>query len=152
MFCCFKIFNDYLIIDEYTLKLYLIIGCFLLTITIISVVFMSNNRSNLNLTHRVIISSYDPREKIGDKLLAQLIHNNENPNLPLNYQNFPLNHHGYLKADNKSRLVSIIRSSNIADRYKFGSSICNFYDKKTNQFPVVTTDMISVVLAAETIS
>jgi hypothetical protein len=113
---------------------------------------MSNNRSNLNLTHRVIISSYDPREKIGDKLLAQLIHNNENPNLPLNYQNFPLNHHGYLKADNKSRLVSIIRSSNIADRYKFGSSICNFYDKNTNQFPVVTTDMISVVLAAETIS
>lgn len=126
-------------------------GCFLLGIIIISIVLMSNNSNyNSRITHILTGEPYNPGDKIGHLLMAQLIHNNNNPNRPLNYQGFTSNHPGHLNTEKKIRLVSIIRSSSISDQYRYGSSIANFYIKDTNDFPAVTTEMIGIVLAAET--
>ena len=114
---------------------------------------MSNrNRFIDNLVQKETNKPYNRNNKIAHKLLAQSLHNIDNPDFPLNYQNFPTDHPGYLDTDSKTRLVSMIRFSTIAYKYRFGSSLPNFYVKNTNNYPVVTSDMIGVVLAAESVT
>ena len=112
---------------------------------------MSNNSNyNSRTTHILRSEPNNPGDKIGHLLIMQLIHNNANPNRPQNYQGFTSNHPAHLNTEKKIRLVSIIRSSRISDQYRYGSSVTNFYIKNTNDFPIVTTSIIGVVLAAET--
>jgi hypothetical protein len=78
-----------------------------------------------------------------------LLHNNENPSEKLDYRNFPTEHTGYLDERSKMRLVSILRSSPIADHYRFGSSVGSIYLRGTNTHPNVSPEMLGVVLAVE---
>ena len=112
----------------------------------------SNYNANTNFLGSTAGETSNPRQKLSIMLIAQLLHNNANPNRPLNYQGFPLNHPGYLDNEKKTKLVSIIRSSTISDQYRFGSSINNFYIKHTYNYPVITPEIIGTVLEVESLS
>lgn len=139
-------------VNKDNLNEWLIVGCFLLGITVIYIVLMANNSQFDYLSH--LRSAADeinnPRSDLTGKLLAQLIHNNNNT--PLTYQNFPSDHPGHLSLHKQTILVSIIRSSSIADEFRYGSSLGKFYIKNTHRHPTVTPEMIGVVLEAESSS
>jgi hypothetical protein len=125
--------------------------CILVALVFLSIFFMENNP---NLTNKSTISSrtsrsYWDRNKISGKLLSQLLHNNDHPHEKLDYRNFPVGHSGHLDEQSRMRLVSILRSSPIADHYRYGSSIGNMYLRGTNTHPNVSPEMIGVVLAVE---
>lgn len=148
-------------IDSYTFKLdnyifneWFIVGCFLGAIIVTIILLMANNsRSNyIDLTDDTADEPSNNRYIITHKLVAQLGHNNENPRQPLNYKDFPSNHPGYLNLEQRIRLVSIIRSSIMADEFRFGSSLGTFYIKNTYKKPFATPEMIGVVIHGESIS
>lgn len=129
----------------------LIMGCFLLGIIIMIILLMTNNsRSNsIDTTQREQNESGNSSTKLTNKLLSQLIHNSNNSVQPLTYQNFPTNHPGYLDLSLRIKLVSIMRSSILADQYRYGSSVGTIYIKNSNDHPTVTPEMAGVVLSAE---
>lgn len=147
-----QINNSYLLnINEDSFNQSLIVGCFLLGLLTINILLMSNNSrsNNISSTHNVENEHHNPRCDLTSKLLAQLIHNNGNTGQPLTYLSFPSNHPGYLNLEARIRFVSIIRSSSLADRYRFGSSLGTLYIRGTHDHPHVSSDMIGVVLNAE---
>jgi hypothetical protein len=83
------------------------------------------------------------------KLLRQLIHNTNNSRQVYTYNNFPLNHPGHLNLELRIKLVSIMRSSILADQFRYGSSSGIIYIKNTYRHPIVTPEMAGVVLSAE---
>jgi hypothetical protein len=103
--------------------------------------------NRISLTSNAANESNNPRSDLTSKLLAQLIHNNNY--VPLTYRNFPSDHPGHLNLERQIRFVSIIRSSSIADEFRFGSSLGKFYVKNTNRHPTITTEMVGIVLRAE---
>lgn len=127
-----------------------IVGCFLLGNIVIVILLMANNsRSNdLSFTHNVDESNNSSYDLTG-KLVAQLLYNNTNFTQAKNYLSFPLDHPGHLDLERRIRFVSILRSSNIAYKYRFGSSLGSLYIKNTYNHPVITAEIIGVVLAAE---
>lgn len=129
----------------------LIVGCFLLgNIVIVILLMADNSRSNdLSFTHNVIKESNNSSYDLTGKLVAQLLYNNANITQAKTYLNFPSDHPGHLDLERRIRFVSIIRSSNIAHKYRFGSSLGNLYIKNTYHHPVINAEMIGVVLAAE---
>ena len=133
-------------------KLSFILGCFLFGLMLIGLIFMSSNTSFNTSYNNVTDQINSRRQKLGPILLAQLLHNNGNPDRPLNYQNFPIDHPGHLNSEKKMRLVSIIRSSSISDQYRYGSSVGNFYIKSTYRYPNITPEIIGTVLEAESLS
>jgi hypothetical protein len=87
---------------------------------------------------------------LSGRLLNQLTHNNDNPNEPRNYLNFPPDHPGHLDLERQIKLVNIIKSSTIADQYRFGAAFGKMYIKKTYKHPFTSPEMVGVVIAAET--
>jgi hypothetical protein len=83
------------------------------------------------------------------RLLRQVVHNQSNPNEHLNYRSFPADHGGHLNLELRMRLVSILRNSMLAGRYRYGSSLGVIYLRGTYECPVVTPEMAGVVLSAE---
>ena len=127
-----------------------IMGCFLLGIRAIITVFMNNNsRFNVQIPYDLENESDSPRHDLTRRLLAQLLHNNDNNTQPRTYVSFPLGHPGHLDLERRIRFVSIIRSSHLADNYRFGSSFGSLYVKNTYRYPTVTPEMVGVVLRAE---
>lgn len=128
-----------------------IVGCFLLGIIVIIILLMANNsRSNtIDLTQNEANEPANSNTDLTDKLLEQFIHNSSNPGQVLTYNNFPENHPGYLSLELRIKLVSIMRSSILADQYRYGSSLGTMYIKNTYRKPTVTTEMAGVVLIAE---
>jgi len=128
-----------------------IVGCFLLGIIGIIILLMANNSKHnpIDLTQSETNEPANSNTELTDKLLEQFIHNSSNPGQVLTYNNFPENHPGYLSSELRIKLVSIIRSSIIADQYRYGSSIGTMYIKNTYRKPTVTTEMAGVVLIAE---
>jgi hypothetical protein len=126
-------------------------GCFLLGIIVIIILLMANNsRHNpMDLTQNEANEPANSNMELTDKLLEQFIHNSSNPGQVLTYNNFPENHPGHLSSELRIKLVSIVRSSSIADQYRYGSSIGTMYIKNTYRKPTVTTEMAGVVLIAE---
>lgn len=111
---------------------------------------MANNSRSSNISIDNVVN--EPNNRSNDlilRLFAQISHNLANPTRPLTYVNFPSTHPGYLNLEQRTRFVSIIRTSSLADQYRFGSSIGNLYIKNTNRHPVVTAEMIGEVIAAE---
>ena len=146
--------NCYLLnVTEYIFNAWFIVGCFLLGIIVINVLLMTDNsRSNdIPLTHNVANEPDRPKCELTGKLLAQLLHNNAHSIQPLTYLNFPSDHPGYLNLEARIRFVSIIRSSSLANEYRFGSSLGNIYIKNTYRHPIITTDMVAVVLSRESL-
>jgi hypothetical protein len=138
-----------LLTNDFSVYLPFILGCFLLGV-IVSLWFMSSNASFNNVFMTTTSTyNYNPSQKIAPILLAQLLHNND-AERALNYKSFPVNSEGYLDAQARTRLVSIIRASPLAHKFRFGSSVETFYIKGTNSYPIVTDEMIGVVLGAET--
>jgi hypothetical protein len=127
------------------------VGCFLLGIIGIIILLMANNSKHnpIDLTQSETNEPANSNTELTDKLLEQFIHNSSNPGQVLTYNNFPENHPGYLSSELRIKLVSIIRSSIIADQYRYGSSIGTMYIKNTYRKPTVTTEMAGVVLIAE---
>jgi len=128
-----------------------IVGCFSLGIIGIIILLMANNSKHnpIDLTQSETNEPANSNTELTDKLLEQFIHNSSNPGQVLTYNNFPENHPGYLSSELRIKLVSIIRSSIIADQYRYGSSIGTMYIKNTYRKPTVTTEMAGVVLIAE---
>lgn len=128
-----------------------IVGCFLLGIIVIIILLMANNSKHnpIDLTQSETNDPANSNTELTDKLLEQFIHNSSNPGQVLTYNNFPENHPGYLSSELRIKLVSIIRSSILADQYRYGSSIGTMYIKNTYRKPTVTTEMAGVVLIAE---
>lgn len=114
---------------------------------------MSNGSisNDMALTHNVANES-NPRSDLTLRLLAQLLYNNANPEQPRTYMHFPSDHSGHLNLEHRIRFVSIIRSSNLADNYRFGSSLGTIYMKNTYRYPIITASMIGAVLQAESAS
>ena len=108
--------------------------------------------NNVAVENNIANESNDPNFDLTGKLVAQLLHNNENPQQPCTYVNFASNHSGHLDLERRIKLVSIIRSSTLADKYKFGSSLGIFYIKNTYRYPSVTPEMIGAVMSAESTS
>ena len=146
-------------IDSYLLEImvnnvnsWFIVGCFTLGI-IINILFMSNNStSNNRYLTNVGNETDNSNYRLSNILLAQILHNNANPTQPLTYVNFPINHFGHLNLEKQIRLVSILRSSFLADQYRFGTSLGKFYVKNTYRHPSITPEMVGVVLSAEAVS
>ena len=109
----------------------------------------SNANINTEYINSLTSESDRHRQKLSVILLNQLMHNNNNPNRPINYQSFSSNHPGYLDTEKKTRLVSIVRSSSIADQYRYGSSVTNFYIKNSYRYPTVTPEIIGTVIEVE---
>ena len=141
-------------INENIFIQWFIVGCLLLGIIFIYIWLMANNSttSDRSLSHNAANEPDNRRYHLSNKLLSQLLHNNANSGQHLNYKNFPSNHTGYLNLEERMRLVSIVRSSIIADQYRYGSSIGNFYIKNTYHHPIITPDIIGIVLHAESVS
>jgi hypothetical protein len=127
------------------------VGCFLLGIIVMIILLMANNsRSNhIDLTQNEANEPANSNTELTNKLIKQLIHNSSNPRQVLTYNNFPVNHPGYLSSELRMKLVSIMRSSILADQYRYGSSIGTIYIKNTYRNPTVTPEMAGVVLSAE---
>jgi hypothetical protein len=126
-------------------------GCFLLAIIVMIILFMTNNsRSNpMDLTQNGATESSNSNTELTSKLLRQLIHNSNNPRQDLTYNNFPVNHPGHLSLELRMKLVSIMRSSILADQYRYGSSMGTIYIKNTYRHTTVTPEMAGVVMSAE---
>ncbi len=105
--------------------------------------------NDLSFTHNVANEPDNHRPDLTSKLIAQLLHNNANSRQPRTYLNFPSDHPGHLNLEGRIGIVSSIRSSSLADNYRFGSSIGNLYIKNTYRHPIITAEMIGVVLSAE---
>jgi hypothetical protein len=127
------------------------VGCFLLGIIVIIILLMANNSKHnpIDLTQSKANEPANSNTELTDKLLEQFIYNSSNPGQVLTYSNFPENHPGYLSSELRIKLVSIIRSSILADQYRYGSSVGTMYIKNTYRKPAVTTEMAGVVLIAE---
>jgi hypothetical protein len=115
---------------------------------------MSQNSDNTNATKETIYlgtvnEHYDPHLELSRKLVRQVVHNQNNPNQRLNYQSFPEGHDGYLTLELRKRLVSILRSSVLADQYRFGSSVGTIYLRGTYKRPEATPEMAGVVFSVE---
>lgn len=137
-------------VDHDTFSIILILSCFLLSILVVTVVFMSS-ASGTNHLHNISkeenhFNKY--KSDLGRRLMAQLIHNNAST-VKITCLSFPSNKEGFLDMHNRTRLVSILRNSPIADNYRFGSSLGTIYIKGTNKYPFVDPAMIGVVLAAD---
>ena len=144
--------NCYLLnVNEYIFKEWFIMGCFLLAIIVMIILFMTNNsRSNpMDLTQNGATESSNSNTELTSKLLRQLIHNSNNPRQVLTYNNFPVNHPGHLSLELRMKLVSIMRSSILADQYRYGSSMGTIYIKNTYRHTAVTPEMAGVVMSAE---
>ena len=129
----------------------LIVGCFLLGFIFTYILFMERD-SRFNGIHFINNAEYGPYSSnynLTSKLLSQLLHNINNSEQTLNYMSFPSDHPGHLNLQSRTRLVSIIRSSGLADQYRFGSSSGTMYIKNSYRYPDVTSEMIGVVLSAE---
>ena len=100
-----------------------------------------------NISNQPRGRSYD----LTGKLLSQFLHNNDYGQ-SLSYTSFPSNHPGHLDLQRRIRFVSIIRSSILADQYRFGSSLGTFYIKNTYRHPIITSEMIGVVMSEESVS
>lgn len=139
----YYIFN----LNEYIINELFIVSCFLLGTMVIIILCMSNNSidNDISLTET---NESDKAEtpRLHQKLLAQILHNN-NTVQPLTYNNFPSGHAGHLNLEEQIRLVSLIRSSFIADQFKYGSSIGTFYIKNTYRYPITSPGMLGVVMA-----
>jgi len=143
--------NCYLFnVNEDIFNEWFIIGCFLLGIVVIIILLMANNSrlNEISLTHNVPNESDNRRYDLTGILVAQFLHN-ANSGQPRTYVNFPSDHPGHLNLERRNRFVSIIRSSSLADQYRFGSSLGNLYIKNTYRHPIITPEMIGVVLNAE---
>lgn len=121
---------------------------------IITIILMSQNSDNAQATEETLASDtvnkhYDPDLELSRRLLRQVIHNQNNPNRPLNYQSFPEDHDGHLTIQLKEKLVSILRSSVLADNYRFGTSVGTIYLRGTYRRPQVTPEMAGVVYSIE---
>ena len=144
--------NCYLLnVNQDIFKGWFIVGCFLLAIIVMIILFMTNNsRSNpIDLTQNETNESDNSNTELTSKLLKQLIHNSNNPRQVLTYNNFPENHPGHLSLELRIKLVSIMRSSILADQYRYGSSVGTIYIKNTYRHTTVTPEMAGVVLSAE---
>jgi hypothetical protein len=127
-----------------------IVGCFLLGVIVMIILLMQNNsRSYTNYNHNETNVDGNSNMELTSKLIDQLTHNISNINQVLSYNNFPTDHSGYLSLELRTKLVSILRSSIIADQYKYGSSIGTIYVKNTYRHPAVTSEMIGVVMGVE---
>jgi hypothetical protein len=109
----------------------------------------NNSRSYTNYNHNETNVDGNSNMELTSKLIDQLTHNISNINQVLSYNNFPTDHSGYLSLELRTKLVSILRSSIIADQYKYGSSIGTIYVKNTYRHPAVTSEMIGVVMGVE---
>ncbi|MCZ6924202.1 MAG: hypothetical protein O7D30_01485 [Rickettsia endosymbiont of Ixodes persulcatus] len=111
---------------------------------------MSNNHRfhDLSLTDSVSNEPYNPKYDLSARLLAQHLDNTNNTQ-PRTYLSFPSDHPGHLTLENQIRLVEVIRSSSIANQYRFGTSVGKLYVKNTYRHPITSSEMIGVVLLAE---
>ena len=136
-------------LNEYIINELFIVSCFLLGIIVTIILCMSNNsRSNDRSLTGTETNESDNSEtpRLHVKLLAQVIHN-QNTGQPLTYNNFPSGHLGYLNLEERVRLISLMRSSLIADQFRYGSSIGIFYIKNTNRYPITSPEMVGVVMS-----
>lgn len=142
--------NYYLLnLNEYIINELFLVGCFLLGTIIILILCMSNNsRHNDRFVTGTETNESDNSEtpRLHNKLLAQVIHN-QNTRQPLTYNNFPSGHLGYLNLEERTRLVSLMRSSCMADQFRYGSSIGTFYIKGTHRYPITSPEMVGVVMS-----
>lgn len=137
-------------------ELFIVSSFFLVTITITIIILHMLNDSTSNdrsLTDTEANEGNNPETpRLHNKLLAQFIHNTANPGQPLNYMSFPSSHLGHLNIEERVRLVSILRSSIIADQFRYGSSIGTLYIKNTYRYPTTSPEMIGVVMHAASVS
>lgn len=111
---------------------------------------MQNNHiSDTNYNQNETNGNGNANPELTSKLIKQLIHNESNPGQVLTYNNFSEDHPGYLSLQQRTDLVSILRSSMLADQFRYGSSIGTLYVKNTYRHPTVTPEMAGVVLSAE---
>lgn len=131
-----------------------IIGINILLIIAINILLMNNHHTsnNTSLTQNKTNEPDNSKYDLSGRLLAQLLDNNVNYKNPRNYLNFPLDHPGHLNFEKQVKLVDILKSSAIADQYRFGCTVGKFYIKKTQRHPNISADMIGVVLRAESMT
>ena len=103
---------------------------------------ISNNAEN---------QSDDSKYDLTRRLLAQLLYNNANLQ-PRTYLGFPSGHEGHLDLENQIKLCNIIRSSPIANEFRFGSSLGKIYVINTNRYPITSSSMVGIVLSAESMA
>jgi hypothetical protein len=142
------------IYNEYIYNELFILGCFSLGIIVINILSMNNDHipSNVSQTHRVGNERNHSNNELSSRLIAQLMANNANNRNKRNYINFPSDHPGHLNLERQIRLVEIIRSSSLADEYRFGSTLGKIYVKNTYRHPIISVDVIGLVLYAESVS
>lgn len=138
-------------VDKYIFNPWFIMGCFLSGIVVIYILLMMNGfgSNNMSLPHNVANEPNNSSFELTRILVAQLLHNNADPSRPRSYNNFPQGHPGHLDLQKRIRLVSIIRSSCIADNYRYGSASGTMYVKYTYRNPTTSPDMIGVVISVE---
>lgn len=131
--------------------------CFLLAIILTIIYLASNNRSNVgNLLagneNQGNSNNPDNPDTISHRLFEQLVYNNANPRDIRAYNEFAANHPGHLDLDKRIRLSQILKSSIMANEYRYGSSIGIIYINQTYTYARVSPEMLGVVLVAENVS
>jgi len=141
------------IYNEYIYNELFILGCFSLGIIYIYILLMNNDHipSHVSHTHKVGNERNRSNSELSSRLIAQLLDNNTNYMNKRNYINFPSDHPGHLNLERQIRLVEIIRSSSLADNYRFGSTLGKIYVKNTYRHPIISVDVIGLVLHAESV-
>lgn len=128
------------------------LGYFLLglIVLVVIVLLMQNNficDSNYNSTENYPVRNSDT--ELTTRLIIQLRHNIAYPINTLAYNRFPENHPGHLRLELRIKLANILRTSFIADQYRFGCTMGTIYKRGTHSYPDVSPEMAGVVLSIE---